>query len=111
MRVTTRRNDAGVGLLTLSWGWTLTCEDGTQVLGRTGYFFGGGGQVMPRGRIDLDLVSVGPGDAFHVHGELGAHVGSGTMSLTWPALTENLQAQLCTSGEPTWDLWRTDAGY
>lgn len=110
MRVVTRRDDAGVGLLRLSWRWTLVCEDGIQVLGRTGYFFGGGGHVMPRERLDMDLVSIGPGEAFHVHGDLDGHLGSGTVALTWPALTQDLQAQLCVSGEQTWDLWRTDAG-
>ena len=67
---------------------------------------------MPQGRFDLDWVTGGPGgEALHVHGQLGAHLGSGTVTLKWPALTDDLQAQLCVSGEQTWELWRTDAGY
>jgi hypothetical protein len=31
--------------------------------------------------------------------------------MAWPMLTDDLQAQLCTSGDLTWELWRIDAGY
>ena len=111
MKVATRRTEAGVGLLRFDWGWELVCDDGTEVAGGSGYSFWGG-MVMPPGRLDLDDVSVGPGgQALHVHGQLGAHLGTGTVTFKWPALTEDLQAQLCESGEQTWELWRTDAGY
>ena len=71
--------------------------------------------VIPPGQLDLDFGPVRtlsqPAAAFHIHGELDAHSGSGTSTMAWPVITENLQAQLCTSGEQTWELWRTDAGY
>jgi len=51
------------------------------------------------------------GIALHVHGELDAHLGSGTVSMIWPWLTEDLGAQRCQTGEQTWRLWRTDAGF
>ena len=111
MRVGTRRTEAGVDVLDFDWGYELACDDGTEFAGGSGYGFGGG-LAMPPGRLDMDFVYVGPGgDALHVHGQLGAHLGSGTVTLTMPALTDDLQAQLCVSGEQTWELWRTDAGY
>jgi hypothetical protein len=111
MKVGTRRTEAGVDLLDFDWGYELACDDGTEFAGGSGYGFGGG-LPMPPGRLDMDSVYVGPGgDALHVHGELGAHLGTGTVTLTMPALTDDLQAQLCVSGEQTWELWRTDAGY
>ena len=76
------------------------------------YFFDAT-QVMPPGRLDLDIVpdALPVGIALHVHGELDPHLGSGTVSMIWPWLTEDLEAQRCQTGEQTWRLWRTDAGY
>jgi hypothetical protein len=86
---------------------TLDCEDGTQLQYGMGYGWGGG-LPMPAERIDVDYVSVF--DAIHVHGRLGVHGGSGTLSYTIPALTADEQgAQLCTTGELTWQLQRTAA--
>jgi hypothetical protein len=70
-------------------------------------------QVMPPGRLDLDIVpdAFPLGIALHVHGELDAHLGSGTVSMIWPRLTEDVRAQRCQTGEQTWRLWRTDAGF
>jgi hypothetical protein len=86
---------------------TLECEDGTQVQYGMGYGWGGG-LPMPAERIDVDYVSVF--DAIHMHGRLGVHGGSGTFSYTIPALTADEQgAQLCTTGELTWQLQRTAA--
>jgi len=86
---------------------TLNCEDGTQLQYGMGYGWGGG-LPMPAERIDVDYVSIF--DAMHVHGRLGVHGGSGTFSHTIPALTADEQgAQLCTTGELTWQLHRTAA--
>ena len=116
MAAQTSRTDTGFALLRLSWEYVLACDDGSELRG--------GGDplmyfeatvVMPPGRLDLDFGPVPtldmPAVAFHFHGELDAHSGSGTSTMTWPVITENLQAQLCRSGEQTWELWRTDAGY
>jgi hypothetical protein len=48
---------------------------------------------------------------FNLNGELDAHSGAGSLTIVWPMLTEDLQAQLCTSGDLTWELWRIDAGF
>jgi hypothetical protein len=109
----TRPIDEGIAMHGLTWDFMLTCEDGTE-------FWGGDRPlvyfdervVMPPGQLDLDLEPGGdPSHAFHFHGELDAHAGSGTLAVIWPEITEDLGAQLCTSGDLTWELWRTDAGF
>lgn len=116
MAAQTSRNDTGIALLDLSWEWVLLCDDGSEDRGGGNplvYFEAT--VVMPPGRLDLDFGPVPtldlPASAFHLHGELDAHSGSGTSTMTWPLITEDLQAQLCTTGDQTWELWRTDAGY
>ena len=114
MRVRTSRADTGIALLYMTVGSELACEDGTEFGGTIyAHNFFAATQVMPPGRLDVDIVPDGSpwGLALHVHGELDAHLGSGTVSMIWPWLTEDLGAQRCQTGEQTWDLWRTDAGY
>jgi hypothetical protein len=114
----TRWTDMGVALHGLTWEYVLACDDGSE---------NGGGDrplafleatmVMPPGRLDMDVGGPAPdvwvlaAEAFHFHGELDAHSGSGTLAIIWSMITDDLQAQLCKSGELTWELWRTDAGY
>jgi hypothetical protein len=110
----TSRTDTGVALLYMSVGSSLACEDGTEFEGTIfAHGFVDTTQVMPPGRLDLDIVpdAFPLGIALHVHGELDAHLGSGTVSMIWPRLTEDLRAQRCQTGEQTWRLWRTDAGF
>jgi hypothetical protein len=106
--------DTGIALLYMTVGSSLACEDGTEFEGTIfAHGFFDTTQVMPPGRLDLDIVPdpLPPGIALHVHGELDAHLGSGTVSMIWPWLTEDLRAQRCQTGEQTWRLWRTDAGF
>jgi hypothetical protein len=114
MALRTSRTDAGIALLYMTVGTSLPCEDGTEI-GGTVYVhsFFDGTQVMPPGRLDVDIVpdALPFGMALHVHGELDAHLGSGTVSMILPWLTEDLGAQRCQTGEQTWRLWRTDAGH
>jgi hypothetical protein len=113
MAARTRRADAGIALLGLTLGFELACDDGTEFEGgsRPSAYFEAT-VVLPPGRLDLDSPpGLFPAESFHVHGELDAHSGSGTLTMIWPIITEDLQAQLCKSGEQTWELWRTDAGY
>ena len=112
----TRRTDAGIALHGLTWDYALTCDDGSENQGGDrplNYFEAT--IVMPPGRLDLDRgpepTLDQPSGVFHFHGELDAHSGSGTLAVVWPEITDDLQAQLCKSGELTWELWRTDAGY
>ena len=114
MALRTSRTDAGIALLYMTVGSSLACEDGTEFGGTIfAHAFFDTTQVMPPGRLDLDIVpdAFPLGIALHVHGELDAHLGSGTVSMIWPRLTENLMAQRCQTGEQTWRLWRTDAGF
>ena len=111
----TRRTDAGVALHGLTWDYVLGCDDGSENQGGDrplSYFEER--IVMPPGRLDLDRgpepTLDQPSGVFHFHGELNAHSGSGTLAVIWPEITEDLGAQLCKSGELTWELWRTDAG-
>jgi hypothetical protein len=110
----TSRTDAGIALLYMTVGSLLACEDGTEFGGTIfAHAFFDTTQVMPPGRLDLDIVpdAFPIGIALHVHGELDAHLGSGTVSMIWPMLTEDLRAQRCQTGEQPWRLWRTDAGF
>jgi hypothetical protein len=114
MALRTSRTHAGIALLYMSVGSTLACEDGTEFEGTIfAHAFFHSTQEMPPGRLDLDIVpdALPLGIALHVHGELDAHLGSGTVSMIWPQLTEDLRAQRCQTGEQTWRLWRTDAGF
>lgn len=114
MALRTRRTDTGIALLYMTVGSLLACEDGTEFEGTIfAHAFFETTQVMPPGQLDLDIVpdALPPEIALHVHGELGAHLGSGTVSMIWPLLTEDLRAQRCQTGEQTWRLWRTDAGF
>jgi hypothetical protein len=108
MQLVTVRRDADVALRRIGFGWHLPCEDGSSV--DIGIFFlFGGGLPMDPGRLDLDEVFGNV--ALHVHGDLGPHLGSGTASQAFAVLTPDLDAQLCSSGEVTWEAWRTDAGF
>lgn len=114
MALRTSRTDTGIALLYMTMGSLLACEDGTEFGGSIyAHAFFDTTQVMPPGRLDLDIVpdALPSGIALHVHGELDAHLGSGTLSMIWPWLTEDLGAQRCQTGEQTWRLWRTDAGF
>ena len=110
----TSRTDTGIALLYMTVGSSLACEDGTEFGGTIfAHAFFDTTQVMPPGRLDFDIVpdAFPLGIALHVHGELDSHLGSGTVSMIWPRLTEDLRAQRCQTGEQTWRLWRTDAGF
>ena len=116
MAVRTSRADTGIALLFMAMRYSLACEDGAEVNAsiRTHPSFDTT-QVMPPGRLDLDITPTPDalelgGTWLHLHGELDRHFGSGTLSMIWPRLTEDLRAQLCQTGEQTWRLWRTDAG-
>jgi hypothetical protein len=114
MALRTRRTDTGIALLFMTVGSLLACEDGTEFEGTIfAHAFFDTTQVMPPGRLDLDIVpdALPLGIALHVRDELDAHLGSGTVSMIWPRLTEDLRAQRCQTGEQTWRLWRMDAGF
>jgi len=109
MFVVTAKVDSTIQLRKLYVVETLGCEDGTELR----WLFFGHGPTLPPARLDFDYVStqeVFRQEAFHIRGRLGTHVGSGTASDAIPTLNADEQAQLCTTGDLTWRLWRTDAG-
>ncbi len=108
MNLVTVRRDAHVALREIGFDSHLPCEDGTTLDITVISFFFGGVRMEP-GRLDLDDVFFNI--ALHVHGHLGPHLGSGTVSQAFAVLTPDLGAQLCSSGEVTWQAWRTDAGF
>ena len=108
MFVVTQKRPDGLVMHELGIAWHLPCDDGTTVLD-LGFFIFFAGEPLEPGRLDHDVSA--PELAFHVNGRLGSHTGDGTTTSIVPALTEDLQAQGCRSGDVTWRAWRTDAGY
>jgi hypothetical protein len=114
MSARTSRVDTGIAVSFLSLGLVLACDDGTESeVGIRPLTYFDTTQVMPPGRLDLDLApgsALSQGFALGVHGDLDAHAGSGTLTMISSSLTEDRRPQLCRSEAQTWRLWRTDAG-
>ena len=99
-----RRGSTGtVRLQSLSFEAHLTCEDATTMDWGFGIHFGRGPAVVDHA-VELDLVY--PDVALHVHGTFGPHRASGDFRFSVPSLTEDEQAQLCTTGDLTWTMRR-----
>jgi hypothetical protein len=107
LSVTTVRRGRETDLAEFGIGWALACDDGSTV-GLGLFILFAPGETLEPGRLDLDEID--QTEALHVHGRLGPHAGDGAASMIMPALTTDLQAQGCRSGERTWRAWRTDAG-
>ena len=82
---------------------TTTCEDGTIQSFGFGYGFGGPYVRIAEGGT-FSFEDVGPYGAFRLGGRLGSMSGEGTLSYAFPALTEDEQAQGCTTGDLTWTV-------
>jgi hypothetical protein len=95
------RNDNGRFIKELRMQFTLTCEDATTQEWASGYFFGGRGIPITDGVFSFD--DVNPYNALHLSGQLGWLRGEGTFSMAAPSLTTDEQAQLCTTGDLTWE--------
>lgn len=93
------------GLRQFEFGVDMPCDDGTLQTWFVGMAWGGQQVQLPSHALDLD--SVEPTQALHVHGKVQAVHGSGTLQFTIATLTMDEQAQLCTSGELTWTVDRT----
>ena len=95
------RTDAGRFINEMWFTLDTTCED--QTTQRSGWGFGLGKTVpITDGAFSFDEVDQGL--ALHVAGDLGSLHGQGTLRLTFPALTADEQAQLCTTGDLTWEV-------
>jgi hypothetical protein len=96
------RNDNGRFIKELRMQFTLTCEDATTQDWGVGYYFGGRGIPITDGVFSFD--DVNPFNALHLSGQLGWLHGEGTFSMAAPSLTADEQAQLCTTGDLTWEV-------
>jgi len=104
--VETRQFDAGWRLEKSQFGFRVRCQDGTSFSAGVGYLFGGrSGPLLGDGGSfgidDADFLG-----AFHLHGRVGPHDGSGTVETLEPGLTQDEQAMICTSKERDWDVKR-----
>jgi hypothetical protein len=107
MFVVTERRPGGVVLNELGLAWELDCDDGSSI--GLGFFIFFAGEPLEPGRLDHDISA--PMLGLHLHGTLDGHLGGGTTSTIVPALTADLDAQGCRTGDLTWRAWRIDAGY
>ena len=82
---------------------TLTCEDATTQEWGMFFLWNRGPALTDR---DLSLDMVDPDSALHLHGTFGARRATGEFRYSVPALTDDEQAQLCTTGDRTWTMRR-----
>ena len=102
IRFVVARTDAGRYVSEMDSGVSLTCED--QTTDEFGFGIGFGRRSVPitDGAFSFDESFVNI--AFHLAGKLGIIHGKGTLSVVEAGLTEEEQAQLCTSGDLTWTV-------
>lgn len=81
---------------------TVTCEDQTTV--EFAYYLSFGRTTVPIVERELSFDDVFGDIALHVAGELGSARGEGTLSFAMAQLTPDEQAQLCTTGDLTWEV-------
>ena len=82
---------------------TMTCEDASTREFGMGVGWGGK-QNLLTGGVFVDIDENWGSEAFHVHGRIGQHRGSGTFRITLAELTADEQAQMCTTGDLTWQV-------
>jgi hypothetical protein len=101
-------DDGRMSMKKLRFGSELLCEDATSIHGMSWWQFGGVGERLDGRRLTFDDVS--PVQALHVAGVFRARTADGTFRDSMATLTEDEQAQLCTSGDLTWTAERVREG-
>lgn len=96
------KNDRGRSVYQFNIDLSFSCEDGTTQEWGVGYGFGGGRRLTDGVLWEFDEVS--PWEAIHFNGRIGHRRGTGTLLWSVPLLTADEQAQLCTTGEQTWQV-------
>jgi len=81
---------------------TLTCDD--QSTQDTGWGFGLGNRQVPVVDRAFSFDEVDQTEAVHLAGDLGSLHGQGTLTISFPAFTQDEQVQVCTSGDLTWTV-------
>jgi hypothetical protein len=84
-------------------GIVLTCEDASTQEWGMGWFWGGKQNQLTDG-VFVDMDEVWGSEALHIHGRIGHYRGSGTFRFTVAELTADEQAQVCTTGDLTWQV-------
>jgi len=102
IRFVVARTDAGRSVSEMDSGVSLTCED--QTTDELGFGIGFGRRSVPITDGEFSFDEAFGNIAFHLAGELGSLHGEGTLSVVEADLTEEEQAQLCTSGDLTWTV-------
>ena len=81
---------------------TFTCDDeSTQDVG---WGFGLGNRQVPVVDRAFAFDEVDQTEALHLAGDLGSLHGQGTLTLSFPAFTQDEQLQVCTTGDLTWTV-------
>jgi hypothetical protein len=107
IRIELHRGPAGnLRLTSLDFNAKLTCDDGSSMTFGVGYGFGGRGPIVIDKAFSFDDFDFE--EALHIHGTIGLRRGSGDFRFTMATLTEDEQAQLCTTGDLTWSVTRTE---
>lgn len=96
------KTDAGRFIKEMGSSLDFTCEDQTTQRIGVGWGFARNQVPITDGAFSID--DVDQGAALHIAGDLGPLHGEGTLSLAFPALTADEQAQLCTTGDLTWEV-------
>src|SRR3954454_12216646 len=99
------RVSGGWGIQELEFGALLRCEDGTRLAVGSRILFSGPQPLDEHNGFSIDEVDAFEG--LHIHGRIGPRGGSGTLETTIAALTQDEQAQTCSSKERTWSVRRT----
>ena len=95
----------GLGLRSFGFDFTLRCEDGSRLGYGIGWTFG---RAHPLDGRSLTFDDVFYDSAIHVTGRFGPGLASGTVRFTVAALTEDEEAQICTTGDLTWAARRVE---
>ena len=96
------KTDAGRFVREIDVSVTFACEDGTTQDWGIGWGFARSQVPIADGAFSYD--DVGTFMAAHFEGRLGPLRGDGTLSIAMPSLTPDEQAQLCTTGDLTWEV-------
>jgi hypothetical protein len=102
IRFIVARTDVGRFVREMDTGATFTCED--QTTEGIGFGIGFGRASVPITEKAFSFDEVLGNTAYHLAGELGSLQGQGTLSVVEASLTEDEQAQLCTTGDLTWTV-------
>jgi hypothetical protein len=96
------RTDGGRFVREMDADVSLTCED--QTTEGFGFGIGFGGPSVPITDRAFSFAENVGSIAIHLAGEVGPLLGQGSLSVVEADLTEDEQAQLCTTGDLTWTV-------